>query len=338
MDFLQRLLKVGKFYFAFTDDYARDIMERQEISKIGKNRTVNYVHMDENGTSYKQYDNNGIEKVEHEDIVNNLNLRLSKFSKRKLLRFAFVCSLLVSISSLLTIILTLINGEGMEDPNQIQIILGFVIFTFAWIFLLVFFHRNKMAYLLYDISPDKEQQIQAFYDDLFKLKEAEKIWIVKEEDRHGDGRRNAGATTDVSRELTGINNSIYPKIKGLKTNVSIPVIGGYVYFFPDALFVYRGKKIKAISYKDIEIQVSTSQFREDGEIPSDSEKIGSTWKYVNNDGSPDKRFNNNRKIPILKYCGIKITAKNGFFLSLMVSNYETGKNFANTIQAYKQKT
>jgi hypothetical protein len=336
MDFLQRLLKIGKYYFAFTDDY-RNFMEQQETSKIGKNRIVNYVRMDENGTSYKQYDNNGIENVEYEKVIKNINLRLSKYSNRKLLYFAFIYSLLMSAGSLLVIIFNFIKGQIIEELEPLYIICGFVIFTIAWIFLLMYFQKNKMAYLIYDISPDKEQQIQAFYDDLFKLKEAEKVWVVKDEDMHGDGRRNAGAASDVSRELTGIYHSYHSKINGLKINVYVPVIGGYLYFFPDALFVYRGKKIKTIYYRDIEIKVITSRFREVGEIPSDSEKIGSTWKYVNNDGSPDKRFNNNRKIPILKYCRIEITSENGFSMSLMVSNYEKGKDFANTIQTYKLK-
>ncbi|MDR0475701.1 MAG: hypothetical protein LBH43_18780 [Treponema sp.] len=335
MDFLQKIIKVGKFFFAFTDDYS-DFMKQQEISKIGKNRTANYVRIDENGASYKQYVNIGIADVERKDVVNTINLRLSKFSNRKPFIFLFIFALFVFAGSLLVIIFNLIEGlEGNEDMEMFYImILSFVLSSFGLIFLLTYFMKNKKAYLVYDISPDREQQTQTFYDELFKLEEAKKVWVVKDEDRHGDGRRHAGATSAVSLELTGIYHS---RIKGLETNARVPAIGNHVYFFPDALFIYSGKKIRTISYKDIEVQLSTSQFREDGEIPSDAEKIGSTWKFVNNDGNPDRRFDNNRKIPILKYCGIKITGKNGFSLSLIVSNYEIGKNFANTIHAYKQK-
>jgi hypothetical protein len=326
MYYIGKILDVGKYCFLFKEN-AKNFMEQQSLSKIGKNRIANYVLIGNAGVSYKQYSNDGIEDVEHEDIVNNINVCLSKFSKRKLLIFALILAILASFGSLP-------STNDQSETLYIETPL-FVVLPFVCLFLFLRIKKYKMAYLAYDISPEKEQFIQDFYDKLSKLEDAEKVWIVKGEERHDDGRRHAGATSGVSIESASIHQSI---IKGLKTNAHILAIENYVHFFPDALFLYKDKKIRAISYKDIEIQLSTSNFRESGVVPSDSEKIGSTWKYVNNDGSPDRRFNDNRKIPILKYCGIKITDNNGFSLSLLVSNYEIGKNFANAVYAYKQKT
>ncbi|TDE35441.1 hypothetical protein E1B25_17530 [Antarcticimicrobium sediminis] len=32
--------------------------------------------------------------------------------------------------------------------------------------------------------------------------------------------------------------------------------------------------------------------------PSDATMVGQTWKYVNKNGSPDRRFKDNRQLPI----------------------------------------
>jgi hypothetical protein len=85
----------------------------------------------------------------------------------------------------------------------------------------------------------------------------------------------------------------------------------------------------------MKVELITSQFREDEMVPSDSEEIGSTWLKVNKDGGPDKRFKANRKIPIMKYCQIKIKSTDGFSFTIMTSNYEVGKTAANILYNYK---
>ena len=88
----------------------------------------------------------------------------------------------------------------------------------------------------------------------------------------------------------------------------------------------------------MEIKTITTQFRENDVVPSDSEQIGSTWLYVNKDGSPDKRFGDNRQIPIMKYCEIKIISNDGFSYRIMTSNFDIGTEIANILRNYKQNT
>ena len=76
-------------------------------------------------------------------------------------------------------------------------------------------------------------------------------------------------------------------------------------------------------------------FYEKSSIPSDAEKVDETWEYVNKDGSPDRRFNNNRRISIMKYCEIEIESNDDFYLELLTSNYKIGKSFANALKRYK---
>jgi hypothetical protein len=52
-------------------------------------------------------------------------------------------------------------------------------------------------------------------------------------------------------------------------------------------------------------------FREQDAVPSDAKQVGTTWRYVNKNGTPDKRFNNNTQIPIMRYGVIHFTSSSG---------------------------
>jgi hypothetical protein len=331
LDFYYSVFKVGGFYFGFNDDH-RSFLESQSHSKIGRGRVANVVHIDESGTSYKQYSKNGCFDSDHGTVINDINFRLSKRKKQKtrfVLAIIFLVLSLGAVSSLITSFSEKEDFEGLVIQSGI-----FAVATFFGVFLLLLSTKIRKPYLIYDIAPKKEKMLQAFFDEISKIEESEKIWIVRTVDRHGDTRRNAGSTASVSRKEVNFSQS---SIDGIETNVYVPNIGNRLYFLPDTILYFVNKTTKSIPYSEIEIQLVESQFRENGDIPTDGEKIGSSWKFVNNDGSPDRRFNGNRKIPIMKYCEIKLKSKDGFLFRIQTSNYETGKTVANTLYNYGLK-
>jgi hypothetical protein len=331
MNFYRNVFKAGGFYFGF-DDESREILEMQPYSKIGGGRVVNVVRMDESGTSYKQYSKEGVFDASHDDITNDINFRLSKKSKQKIMLVIGILLLISSIGQAIALV-TDDLAAGTINGEVIVMICVFAVSIAAGIPLIIASQKYKMPVLLYDITPEREKTIQEFYDGISKLEETEKIWMITKEKRNDDTRYTAGANTSISRDA--IYFSDYSSVNGLKTNVYTPAIGMQIFFFPDLILYQNGREVEFISYNDIKINLITSQFRESGTVPSDSEKIGSTWKFVNNDGSPDRRFKDNRKIPVMKYCQIKITDNNDFSVIIMTSNYETGGKFANTLNSYK---
>jgi hypothetical protein len=270
-----------------------------------------------------------------EDMVDDIQIRLSRSSiwKKMLLGsiFGTIGLFIVLIIRILPIpenVVGMIGGIGLLIG-----IAGVCMSPFQ------FFKdiKRKTAYLVYDIVPSKEQIIQNFYDACLKLNKSEKLWNITGTDRHGDTKRNAGATATLSREIIEIYNE---PIKRIKTNILIPSISiknQAFCFFPDYILSVNSGKIHLVSYNDLEIIMSISQFREMESIPSDSEKIGSTWENVNKDGSPDRRFNDNRIIPILKYGNIKITNNVGFDLEILVSNATGGKSFVKAFLTYQSE-
>ena len=134
-----------------------------------------------------------------------------------------------------------------------------------------------------------------------------------------DYKTNAGASTLVERKAVQISNTAPPNVK---TNIAVPRIpGGHqtLYLFPDRMLVSDGGKFGAVGYEQMAVETGKTRFIEEEGVPADSEVVGSTWRYVNKSGGPDRRFNDNREIPIAQYELLFITSVSGlkeiFYLS-----------------------
>lgn len=53
------------------------------------------------------------------------------------------------------------------------------------------------------------------------------------------------------------------------------------------------------------------QFIEEGSVPSDAVQIGTTWKYVNESGGPDRRFKDNVQLPVMRYGRLSVQTGSG---------------------------
>lgn len=69
--------------------------------------------------------------------------------------------------------------------------------------------------------------------------------------------------------------------------------------------------------------LGTTQFVETEAVPKDAHVIGYTWLKVNKNGTPDKRFKENREVPVCEYGNIRIRSGNILNIELMCSNSNT---------------
>jgi len=113
--------------------------------------------------------------------------------------------------------------------------------------------------------------------------------------------------------------------------------GSDLYMFPAFLLAFRTKTDFAlIDYRDLTIEYRNVNFVEDEPVPKDASVIGSTWKYVNKNGSRDLRFSNNFQIPIVLYGSIHFSSKQGLNEAYQFSNATAANSFANSIHKYQQ--
>lgn len=64
-------------------------------------------------------------------------------------------------------------------------------------------------------------------------------------------------------------------------------------------------------YNQLDAKATQIQFREEEQVPGDATQVGATWRFVNRNGGPDRRFNNNRQLPIMLYGQLLLTSTSG---------------------------
>lgn len=165
------------------------------------------------------------------------------------------------------------------------------------------------------------------------LNENAAIWQVIKSGTVSNVKVNAGASTTIQRKSIRFlpDTPFY-----IKTNVMplvVKLLREKIILLPDKILIQRGIDIGAISYDDLIIETSTIQFVESGRVPKDAKVIDYTWQYVNKNGSPDRRYNNNRKLPICLYGELCIKSARGLNVIIHCSNPDKFKVFSEKIMS-----
>jgi len=84
-----------------------------------------------------------------------------------------------------------------------------------------------------------------------------------------------------------------------------------MFFMPDIVLVQDGSRVGAVNYSDLNVRWQDSRFIETERVPSDAKVVDHTWAHPNKSGGPDRRFKNNRQIPICLYEAMHFTSNNG---------------------------
>ena len=124
-------------------------------------------------------------------------------------------------------------------------------------------------------------------------------------------KRNAGAAHLVNRKNASL---VYSLPKVLRSNITPPAItlrGRDFFFLPDVILVKQGGRFGAVGYDDIQIRAQTSRFIEDRTPVADAQIVDHTWKHPNKSGGPDRRFRDNRQLPVCLYDAMHLSSSSG---------------------------
>ena len=147
--------------------------------------------------------------------------------------------------------------------------------------------------------------------------------------------KNAKTNAGIKRSIETTKMSAGGKLPWyLRTNIK-PVIFSFrecrLAIMPDRILIIGKKKLGALDYSDVKIEISAIGFLEQGPAPKDSEFVQYVWGYANKDGSPDKRYANNKQFPIYKYGRIEITSPDGLNIKFMCSNEKASDALYHTL-------
>lgn len=105
--------------------------------------------------------------------------------------------------------------------------------------------------------------------------------------------------------------------------------GGDLYILPGLLLVLGNTiDFALVRLTEVKLTHEPVRFFEEEEVPADTEVVGDTWKRVNKDGRPDRRFADNYRIPIVRYGLLKFTSASGLNEEFMFSSDAKATAFA----------
>ena len=123
------------------------------------------------------------------------------------------------------------------------------------------------------------------------------------------------------------------------TNVAVPTIQAAnrsLFFMPDRVLLHEASAYTDIPYGSLTLELRQARWIESGSVPSDALVIDQTWAYVNKGGGPDRRFKNNRKLPILRVGELHLASADGFKATYQLSNPEAAPEFVRALEAMKK--
>jgi hypothetical protein len=192
---------------------------------------------------------------------------------------------------------------------------------------------RKSTSLIYNLDSDTHRSYQAIIDAFNQLSCCSKIWHVQGETCVKDIKRVGGAQEAIKRREIVLFRSKPPSIQ---TNLSVPCIDvGKIkmWLFPDRVFLFSSHAVGSARYSDIEMSIEQIRFIENATVPRDANVVGKTWRCVNLDGGPDRRYKDNPEIPVTLYEDIRFQSKSGLNERLEVSKVGVCEKF---VQAIKQ--
>ena len=195
---------------------------------------------------------------------------------------------------------------------------------------------RRSGIVFYDLEPDAAAAYGALTEAFDAMAGCAGKWHV---DAGGEVRdlhtwkRNAGASHLLDRRPTSFGYSLPRVLKANVTPPSVQVGKETLYFLPDVVLVVESTKIGAVAYDQLSVQWQDSSFIEDGAVPGDAKVIDHRWAHPNKKGGPDRRFRDNRQLPVCLYESVYLTSTNGLNELLQLSRTGTAQRLASATKS-----
>jgi hypothetical protein len=190
---------------------------------------------------------------------------------------------------------------------------------------------EKTVVLFYEFDSDMEAAYAQLHGAASQLAGCASAWHIEASGKVHDRKYHAGASDLVHRKRTAIRKSEPPYVKTNIETIAVSVGRQTLHFFPDRVLVYDTNGVGAVGYQDLRIDIGVTQFIESESVPHDAEVVGRTWKYVNKSGGPDRRFKDNKELPICRYEEISLSSQTGLNEVLQLSRCGFGCEFSKAI-------
>lgn len=196
------------------------------------------------------------------------------------------------INKIIAIILILL-GIGLAIINPLFLIISALGLVFV-----LYSKNNETIKIDYNFTDEAAKELSQTNKLLEGIMESDEVWLVTQTE---EVEEETGGQMKIL-ERSAIN--FYAGNDEVETNTetfTLDAGASKFIFLPDSILIKEGSKINAISFKDIDINLGKMVFLEDEQVPKDARLLGKTYEHVNKDGSPDKRYKENRELSLVEY-------------------------------------
>jgi hypothetical protein len=173
-----------------------------------------------------------------------------------------------------------------------------------------------------------------------RMAASQRSWNVETEQRIDRVKARSWAGTVVSRGAAFLGRVAASLVDTQDMPLAMGVLRGkaVAYFYPGFVLVdnKQAGDFALIDLTEVGIDSVGTNFTESEAVPSDARLVGTTWAKANKNGSRDKRFANNRELPILRYGSLNISSAGGMNEVFMFSDAEASATFAEALNDVKR--
>jgi hypothetical protein len=171
-----------------------------------------------------------------------------------------------------------------------------------------------------------------------RVRRSARIWdVTGRADIRDWVRARTIARQSVEREPVGLDLAQAPFVASRWQALRFGNVNGEdLYLYPGFVMVHNpAGDFALIEIDQLELESYLVRFNEDEQVPADARVIGHTWLKANKDNTPDRRFSDNRQIPVALYGWLEFKS-GGLREAYMVSNADAATEFATAFGRYRR--
>jgi hypothetical protein len=205
-----------------------------------------------------------------------------------------------------------------ESPNPTLGVVKLVAIPVLLVLGYVYQAKRSKVFIGYVLSPEIDAKLNELRNAFSALSRCSRVWAlrVKATDQHW----KYGVSSQISHLPAANFGRPLPNIQ---TNIRVCSVAFHqlaIYFLPEKLLVIDGNNVRHIAHSHLETSQDHVDYLHTGwQRHSDSLVIGYRWLHSRVDGGPDRRFNVNYQIPIVRL-GILAVGVAGLSVGLITSN------------------
>ena len=208
----------------------------------------------------------------------------------------------------------------------------FILLPITGIVLKILLHTKWKVNIDYTISEEIENEYKNRISAWTNLNNCGRLWQIIQFANVSNTKTNAGASRNINRVIFKFLQKTPFYLSTNVTAIQMKLKNETLILLPDKILIIRETRIGTVNYDSLYIDVGTVNFVESQSVPNDAHIVNYTWLYVNKNGGPDKRFKNNRQLPVCLYGRIIIKSPEGINIEFQCSNPNISNTFKEKIE------